>query len=265
MTAPDPKTVREIARKFLLDPHMTASDLKALVRDAAGADASDETFSAWYDAVRADVRKGRVETVASWPDEQQPAEATGGEQVQDGAAGRMRAWLEFSQQNRPGYDHLRDVSYTKAPICDDDLRAVLDNREVWRNLARSRGTERNALAARVAELEGERNVLAALLLAEPDEREADARAVAEVAAAEDDEALDRAISNLIARFADRIAALEADPAVVIGAGSPETSALTHCPTCGSPEWLDDGRRGWNPVDVECEVCAGTYAAEIEGS
>jgi len=46
--------------------------------------------------------------------------------------------------------------------------------------------------------------------------------------------------------------------VIIGAGSPETSALTHCPTCGSPEWLDDGRRGWNPVDVECEVCAGTY-------
>lgn len=46
--------------------------------------------------------------------------------------------------------------------------------------------------------------------------------------------------------------------VVIGAGSPETSALTHCPECGSPEWLDDGRRGWNPIDVECEVCAGTY-------
>jgi len=45
---------------------------------------------------------------------------------------------------------------------------------------------------------------------------------------------------------------------IIGAGSPETSALTHCPECGSAEWLDDGRRGWNAVDVECEVCAGTY-------
>jgi hypothetical protein len=52
-------------------------------------------------------------------------------------------------------------------------------------------------------------------------------------------------------------------AVVIGAGSPETSALTHCPTCGSPEWLGDGRRGWNPLDVECEVCAGTYDDEPE--
>jgi hypothetical protein len=53
--------------------------------------------------------------------------------------------------------------------------------------------------------------------------------------------------------------------VVIGAGSPETSALTHCPTCGAPEWLDDGRRGWNPVDVECEVCAGTYTEEADDS
>lgn len=53
--------------------------------------------------------------------------------------------------------------------------------------------------------------------------------------------------------------------VTIGAGSPETSALTHCPTCGSPEWLDDGRRGWNPVDVECEVCAGTYVEEEDDS
>lgn len=52
--------------------------------------------------------------------------------------------------------------------------------------------------------------------------------------------------------------------VVIGAGSPETSVLTHCPTCGSPEWLDDGRRGWNPVDVECEVCAGTYDEQGDG-
>lgn len=49
--------------------------------------------------------------------------------------------------------------------------------------------------------------------------------------------------------------------VTIGAGSPETSALTHCPTCGAPEWHEDGRRGWNPVDVECEDCAGTYDQE----
>lgn len=55
--------------------------------------------------------------------------------------------------------------------------------------------------------------------------------------------------------------MEQERQVIIGAGNAETSALTHCPTCGSPEWLDDGRRGWNPVDVECEVCAGTYDDE----
>lgn len=55
--------------------------------------------------------------------------------------------------------------------------------------------------------------------------------------------------------------LEPVAEVVIGAGSPETSALTHCPTCGAPEWHVDGRRGWNPVDVECEDCAGTYSNE----
>jgi hypothetical protein len=48
---------------------------------------------------------------------------------------------------------------------------------------------------------------------------------------------------------------------VIGAGSLETSALTHCPACGAPEWHEDGRRGWNPVDAECEDCGG---ADDEG-
>lgn len=52
--------------------------------------------------------------------------------------------------------------------------------------------------------------------------------------------------------------------IVVGAGSPETSALTHCPTCGAPEWHEDGRPGWNPVDVECENCAGTYDKPEEG-
>jgi hypothetical protein len=55
-----------------------------------------------------------------------------------------------------------------------------------------------------------------------------------------------------------------DHEVVIGAGSPETSALTHCPTCGAPQWHEDGRRGWNPADVECEDCADTYSGEEDG-
>ena len=125
-----------------------------------------------------------AEIALSWPDEQQPAEAAGGEQAQDGAAGRLLAWLNFSQQNRPGYDHLRDVSYTKAPICDDDLGIVL--------------AERDALAARVAELEAE--------------READTRAVAALLHAQADGAgmaeCKHVFADLRARFANRIAALD---------------------------------------------------------
>lgn len=64
----------------------------------------------------------------------------------------------------------------------------------------------------------------------------------------------RAVLDERDRLATRVAELEGDE-VVIGAGSPEASALTHCPTCGAPEWHEDGRRGWNPVNVECEDCA----------
>lgn len=68
-TEPDPKTVREIARKFLTDPHATPGDVKASIRNHIGSDASAKTFAAWWDAVEADVRKGKVETVATWPNE----------------------------------------------------------------------------------------------------------------------------------------------------------------------------------------------------
>lgn len=70
----DPKIVREIARKFLTDPHTTPGDVKASIRNHIGSDASAETFAAWWDAVEADVRKGKVETVATWPDEESAAE-----------------------------------------------------------------------------------------------------------------------------------------------------------------------------------------------
>jgi hypothetical protein len=45
---------------------------------------------------------------------------------------RLRAWRTFSSQNRPGYDHMRDVSYDKAPVCDADVDAALDELEqLW--------------------------------------------------------------------------------------------------------------------------------------
>jgi hypothetical protein len=54
-----------------------------------------------------------------------------------------------------------------------------------------------------------------------------------------------------------------NPDAVIGAGSPEVSALTHCPTCGAPEWNEDGRRVWNPLDVECGDCGASALDDDE--
>jgi len=87
-------------------------------------------------------------------DEPQPAEATGAEQVQDGAAGRVEAFLdrraELQKQGgtsgRIGAEVIARVQ-TSVPweLTDVDLRAVL--------------AERDALAARVAELTAELNEL----------------------------------------------------------------------------------------------------------
>jgi hypothetical protein len=183
-------------------------------------------------------------------DEQQPDEATGGEQVQDGAAGRVRAAVDDEAD-------VLGAMWELFPKLRDDLRAVLAERdqmakllgigvarEQWDAVAEAEGrrfegeqindtlvgylayqreslralngflqsevkeleSERDALAARVAELEA---YPALPVRADREADEADVRAVDAVAAAGDDELLDRAISNLIARFADRIAALNA--------------------------------------------------------
>jgi len=126
-------------------------------------------------------------------DEQQPAEATGGGQVQDGAASeaviRLERWLSARQANV--YEGISSTCVTAEPrdrttaaytIAESDLRAVL--------------AERDALAARVAELEAE--------------READARAVARCQQAKAGPDAVPAMLALDARFADRIAALAGD-------------------------------------------------------
>ncbi len=48
-------------------------------------------------------------------------------------AARLEAWLDFAAINRPGYDHMRDISYTGTPVCDADLRAVLAELEQLRD------------------------------------------------------------------------------------------------------------------------------------
>lgn len=73
-TAPDPKTVRKIARKFLLDDDLTADELDYVVRRHTGYGIPDGEFEAWRDAVDADVQEGTVTKVVSWPDEQPAAD-----------------------------------------------------------------------------------------------------------------------------------------------------------------------------------------------
>jgi len=77
MTTPDPQTVREIARKFLTDPDLSADELDYVVRSYIGY-VSGAEHTAWRDAVRADAGEATVTTTASWPDEQPAAEQAGG-------------------------------------------------------------------------------------------------------------------------------------------------------------------------------------------
>lgn len=72
----------------------------------------------------------------------------------DTAADRLQAWLNFSQQNRPGYDHMADISYGGAPVCDADLAAVLEDRRQMRKLL-GVGVDREQWDA-IAEAEGRR-------------------------------------------------------------------------------------------------------------
>jgi hypothetical protein len=175
---PEQEIVREIAQQVaniaLHDAVHVDQWIGAVISDKLGNECSQVKVK-YHTAVA----RWMAVVKPSWPDEQQPAETTGGEQVQDGVVGR------------PLIERL-------SPEDAERVGALIDERDCWRKEVldlRAVLAERNALAARVAELEGE--------------GEADARAVAEVAAAEDDELLDHAISNLIARFADRIEAMDA--------------------------------------------------------
>jgi hypothetical protein len=123
------------------------------------------------------------------------------EQQQDGAAADILAFLDAWEADRGFGNAIRggngDIPYLFAT----DLRAVL--------------TERNALAARVAELEGE--------------READTRAVARVEAADTIDFSEGAFAkwseaneDLFARFADRIAAQAAERPEEACAAMPDT-------------------------------------------
>jgi len=116
---------------------------------------------------------------------------------------------EDDDQSVP-HQQQREADPYRHPAVADEARALLASSSKRTRFGRvfveHLLAEHDALATRVAELEAHP---AQLVRADCEADEADVRAVDAVAAAEDDEALDRAISNLIARFADRIAALDA--------------------------------------------------------
>jgi len=183
----DPQTVltaREIARAHLKveGATVTPADIVYAVKAYFGDGLDADTLQSWCLALRDELSRANVTAALSlsWPDEQQPAEAMGGEQVQDGATSapvnRLTAICEYVE------------TYGKWPRTRAAKRDAADLRTVV--------AERDALAARVAELEGE--------------RETDARAVARCQQAKAGPDAVPAMLALDARFADRIEALAGD-------------------------------------------------------
>jgi hypothetical protein len=202
MTTPDPKTVREIARDCAADYLADATDIAAHVMGHFGIGVPGNVY-AWTDAVRADLHA----VVVSWPDEQQPAEATGGEQARDGAveAPCVCGDPDCMPYWRPVHQKMNGMRLRSDRLAADFTNAMIEEICEERTRAEQAEAERDALAARVVELESE--------------READARVVARAsranAAAEDFgeglEAWFAAADALFAHFAGRIAEVDADP------------------------------------------------------
>jgi chorismate mutase len=218
-------------------------------------------------------------------------ERVAAEQQQDGAAGRLLAWLDFSQQNRPGYDHLRDVSYTKAPVCDADLRAVLAERtalaeqlaaataraesatvlpERWRALI----TERDAATARAEKAEAEATRLRAVINEDITAYETQLNAIHEArdywqdqtvkATEERDEAreLARASLDILRNVSDEpmhelfeVDDMDELPGWFTGYGKPgDTEAPDACRSCGETERV----AGDPPLCSNCAAYGATY-------
>jgi len=194
----DPKTVREIARKHIRSGRADIGTTivkyfgNAVLGDDEFADWEHEVTKAWYGELRA----------VSWPDEQQPAAATGGEQTQPWprtqrmplavAGGRPQPWhhqaiveygaatgteLEPNPTVPGGYtatqinwaitwwnerveaERVQDGAAGRVEAWVNRIAAHASDETDTRRIADFRAVlaERNILAARVAELEGERS------------------------------------------------------------------------------------------------------------
>jgi len=138
VSAPEQEIVREIAQQVadiaLHDAVHVDQWISAVISDRLGNECSQ--FKVKYHIA---VARRMAVVKPSWPDEQQPTEATGGEQAQDGAAGREAVEMIRAYVNGARFDE--ELIELEAQT----LRAAL--------------AEHDALAARVAELEGELNEL----------------------------------------------------------------------------------------------------------
>lgn len=123
----DPQIVQQLATEHILDDARRAHDIGAAVLGHFGPDAlTKHEYGAWCSAIREAITTATV--AVSWPDEQPQDERDDIHTAS--AAANLRVWLD---------------SRNAADTLGRDVRAVLDNREQWRNLALSRGTEREQL------------------------------------------------------------------------------------------------------------------------
>jgi hypothetical protein len=145
-TAPDARTVREIAREYILDCGRNADDIAAYVWVRVGADLTKHEHGAWCSAIRKAIRTAQI--TVSWPDEQQPDERTA-----DAADLDREDLVEIFCDFIGEWDRSHEVITVGLPDHLPQLRIPHLRRAV---LALQRlGRDRDALAARVAELEGE--------------------------------------------------------------------------------------------------------------
>jgi hypothetical protein len=185
MTAPDPKTVREIAQDALVVAvrrGATEAVESALIAHGGGGPVVGEKFNVYTNAVAAEYDR-RAAALAR-PDEQQPADVVSAEQQQDGAVGRVEAIR--ARYDTRGFRALSDGQIdelfgfllgqladlpavtARAESAEGAWSAQQDIIEAERRRAEQAQAERADLAAQVAELESERDddlcILAAFLL-----------------------------------------------------------------------------------------------------
>lgn len=170
---PDPQTVREIAREHI---RSGIADIGTTIVKYFGNGAlGDEECGDWYHAV---VQAWRIELRAvSWPDEQQPADPVTAGQQQGGAVGRVEAirarWEstgfralsdgQIDELIKFLLDQLADfpAAIARAKSAEGAWSAQQEIIQAERRRAEQIEAERNALAARVAELESERETVPA--------------------------------------------------------------------------------------------------------